>query len=893
MSAERERLEKRRDKTERWSAWGPYVSERQWGTVREDYSPYGTAWEYLPHDHARSRAYRWGEDGIGGISDDHQHLCFAVALWNGNDPIVKERLFGLTNHEGNHGEDVKEYYFYQDNLPSHAYMKMLYRYPHGAYPYAALVQENARRTKADPEFELIDTGIFDEDRFFDVTIEYAKAGPEDISIRITVVNQGPQAAALHLLPTLWFRNTWSWRDGSNKPRLERRQPDGDGAVGLIVANHERSGERRLYCEGHDELLFTENETNYERLFGVANARPYVKDSIDACVVHGRRDAVNPDGVGTKASAHYALELQGRQSRSIRLRLCANDPGDRPFDAFDALFETRRAEADEFYAQILNVPLPDDQRAIARQAFAGMLWNKQYYYYVVQEWLDGDPAMPPPPPERKRGRNCGWEHFHSADIFSMPDTWEYPWFAEWDLAFHCIVFALIDPDFAKHQLILLTHEWFQHPNGEVPAYEWAFGDANPPLLAWAAHRIYQIENKMLGRTDPLFLERVFQKLLLSFTWWVNRKDAEGNNVFQGGFLGLDNIGVIDRDATMPPGVYLDQSDGTSWMGVFSGNMLAIALELAPISTAYQDIASKFFAHFLYIAKAVNEIGGEGLWDDADGFYYDVLRVDGRESTPLRVRSVVGLIPIIANEVAEPGTLARLPELAKRVRWFVRHRPDLTQTIAYMERGGIEERYLLALVNGDKLVRILRRMLDESEFLSPYGIRSLSRVYAERPYVLALGGSNHEIAYEPAESRSGEFGGNSNWRGPVWFPINYLLIEALQKLHYYYGDDFKVEMPTGSGTYLTLWEVATELSHRLIALFERDGTGRRAVFGTNATFQDNPLWRDLVPFYEYFHGDTGAGLGASHQTGWTGVVAKLILQCGEYCGQERHPLGETSA
>jgi hypothetical protein len=888
MNAERERLAKRQQKQEHWAKWGPYVSERQWGTVREDYSPGGTAWDYFPHDHARSRAYRWGEDGIGGICDDRQLLCLAVSCWNGKDPILKERLFGLTNGEGNHGEDVKEYYFYLDNVPSHAYMKMLYRYPHNEYPYAWLVEENRRRTKADPEFELVDTGIFAEDRFFDVVIEYAKAAPGDIHARISVVNQGLEAATIHLLPTLWFRNTWSWRHGSLKPAILREESHVPN-VDLLVAEHQRVGRMRLYCHRADELLFTENETNFERLFGASNPSPYVKDGFDSFIVHGRHDAVNPNGVGTKAGALYALTLAPHETKTIRLRLTDCEVSGNPFDGADTIVEKRRIEADEFYADVASVPLDDDLRSIQRQAFAGILWSKQFYYYVVQEWLDGDPAMPSPPAQRRFGRNSDWAHLHAADVLSMPDTWEYPWFAQWDLAFHCVVLALLDPDYAKEQMNVLTREWYLAPNGEIPAYEWAFGDVDPPLWAWAARRVYQIDAKISGTKDKLFLERVFQKLLLCFTWWVNRKDPYGKNVFQGGFLGLDNIGVIDRDATLPSGVRLDQSDGTSWMAVFAGNMLAIALELAGDDPAYEDIASKFFAHVLYIAKAMNEIGGDGLWDGTDGFYYDVLHVDGREPIPLRVRSLVGLIPLAACEVAENDTLTKLPDFAKRVDWFVRHRPDLTESIAYLKQDGIEQRHLLAIVDSDKLILLLRRMLDPAEFLSPFGIRSVSRFHLEHPYVLSIGETTHTIGYEPAESRTGTFGGNSNWRGPVWFPINFLLIEALQKLHYYYGDNFKVEMPVGSGYYMTLWEVASDLSQRLISIFERDHqSGRRAVFGGNGTFSNNPLWSDLIPFYEYFNGDDGAGLGASHQTGWTSLVGKLILQCGEYGGQEKHPL-----
>ena len=881
MNAERERLDKRRDKTEHWSWWGPYVSERQWGTVREDYSPYGTAWEYFPHDHARSRAYRWGEDGIAGISDLHQRLCFALTLWNGKDPILKERLFGLTNGQGNHGEDVKEYYFYLDNVPSHAYMKMLYRYPHEAYPYQWLVEENARRTKNDPEFELIDTGIFNGNRFFDAYVEYAKDSPEDILVRITAINSGDATAMLHLLPTLWFRNTWSWRNGSYKPSLRDASPSGVSELRTIGAQHQDLGDFRLYIDGACDLLFTENETNYQRLYGAQNPAPYVKDGINDYVVAGNTGAINPERTGTKAAAHFVRELKPGETFSIRMRLAKREFSSDPFTGFDDTFEKRRIEADEFYRDVLNAPLDDDQRAVARQAFAGILWSKQFYYYVVQEWLDGDPAMPAPPASRKDGRNADWSFFHAADILSMPDTWEYPWFAAWDMAFHCVVLALVDPDHAKKQLNLLMREWYMHPNGQLPAYEWAFGDVNPPIMAWAAMRVYQIEARRTGREDRLFLERVFQKLLLSFTWWVNRKDAEGNNIFQGGFLGLDNIGVFDRNMTLPAGVTLDQSDGTAWMAIFSANMLQIAIELAMRDAGYEEIASKFFVHFLYIAKAMNQ-ADEGLWDETDGFYYDALRRDGK-SIRLRVRSLVGLLPLVACAVSEGKILTSLPDLAKRVRWFVQNRPDLVEMLAYMEQAGVGERYLLALVDGDKMLRLLRRMLDPGEFLSPYGIRSLSRVHLEHPYTLDVAGHHFSIDYEPAESRSGTFGGNSNWRGPVWFPPNFLLIEALQKLHYYFGDDFKVEMPAGSGNYATLWEVATDLSERLVRIFTRDASGRRAVFGGNATFQNDPLWRDNIPFYEYFHGDNGAGLGASHQTGWTAVVTKLILQNAEYQGK----------
>jgi hypothetical protein len=885
MNAERKRLGKARDKA-LWHRWGPYLSERQWGTVREDYSPCGTAWEYLPHDHARSRAYRWGEDGIAGICDRYQQLCFAVALWNGQDPILKERLFGLTGNEGNHGEDVKEYYFFLDALPSHAYMKMLYRYPQAEYPYAGLVEENRRRTRLDPEFELIDTGVLDGDRFFDVYIEYAKAAPDDILARITVVNRGPERAKLTLLPTIWFRNVWSWKAGVAKPKLEEDAAAPD--IKLVRATHERLGTFRLYCEEAEELLFTENETNAERLFGVPNSSPYVKDGISDCIVTGARDRIDPSQMGTKCAAWYALDVSSGESQVVRLRLTNRTLGE-PFDDFEKVFEQRIAEADEFYRDVNGFPVSDDERMVQRQALAGLLWSKQFYNYVIHDWLAGDPLQPRPPASREHGRNSGWDHFYSDDVLAMPDTWEYPWFAAWDLAFHCIALSLIDPEFAKIQLSLLTREYYMHPNGQIPAYEWAFGDVNPPVQAWAAYRVFKIERKQTGKGDLFFLERVFQKLLLNFTWWVNRKDVAGRNVFQGGFLGLDNIGIFDRSATLPEGGRLDQADGTSWMGVFTLNMFAIALELALEMPVYEDIASKFFEHFLLIADAMNKIGGDedrGLWDDEDGFYYDYLHANGNV-IPLRIRSLVGLIPLLAVETFDGTIRQKLPNLANKIAWFVQNRPDLIENIAEMNVGGVGIHHILSIVDRDQLKLLLRRMLDEDEFLSPFGIRSLSREHADRPYSLLLDGREYRIDYEPAEATSGLFGGNSNWRGPVWFPINFLIIEALQKYHYFYGDDFKVEMPTGSGNLMTLWEVSMELSHRLMRIFARDADGRRAVFGENETFQRNPLWRDYVPFYEYFHGDNGAGLGASHQTGWTALVAKLIQQHGEYCGQGKHP------
>jgi hypothetical protein len=887
-SAEHRRLQEDADRTAYWRRWGPYVSARQWGTVREDYSATGEAWAYFPHDAARSRAYRWGEDGIFGICDNHQRLCFALALWNGEDAILKERFFGLSGPEGNHGEDVKEYYFYVDNVPTHSYMKALYKYPHHAFPYEDLVRENGRRTKEDPEYELLDTGIFADNAYFDVMVEYAKFTPDDIAIAITVVNRGGERRQLRLLPTLWFRNTWSWLP-SEKPTLSaQRYLDG---TQVVFAHHRKLGDRYLYCQSGCELLFTENETNTERIYGVPNPSPYVKDSFDAYVVHGDQSAVNPAQIGTKAAASYRLDIPAGASVTVKLRLSPQQTGGAPFGPeFDDILVRRAREADEFYAVVNPYALAEERRHVQRQAFAGMLWCKQFYQYVVREWLEGDPLQPPPPESRWDGRNHNWQQVFSDDILSMPDNWEYPWFAAWDLAFHVIVLALVDPALAKHQLLLLTREWYMHPNGQVPAYEWSFDDVNPPVQAWAALRIFQIEEKMTGRRDTVFLERVFQKLLMNFTWWVNRKDAEGSNVFQGGFLGLDNIGVFDRDAQLPTGGTIDQSDGTSWMGVYSLNMLAIAVVLAQTNVAYEDIASKFFEHFLYIAAAMNSIGekGFGLWDEEDGFYYDVLRLPDGTHFPLKVRSAVGLIPLLAVQTVDASIVNTLPAFARRLRWFIENRPDLRVNIARVDDHGVAGRRMLSIIWPDKLRRILHRMLDESEFLSPYGLRSLSKMHKDHPYVLEAGGTRYVVSYEPAESRSGTFGGNSNWRGPIWFPLNYLIIEALQHYHYFLGDDFLIEFPTGSGNMLTLWEIATELSHRLIDLFDRDGAGRRPVYGGTEIFQRDPRWRDHILFFEYFNGDNGAGLGASHQTGWTGIVAKLLQQCAEYCGQNKHPL-----
>ena len=890
LTPEHERLEQDHERSVYWKRWGPYVSERAWGTVREDYSPNGTAWDYFPHDEARSKAYRWGEDGLAGICDRHQQLCFALALWNGHDPILKERLFGLTGPEGNHGEDVKEYYYYLDNTPTHSYMKYLYKYPQAEYPYTHLKEENARRGRTDPEYELIDTGIFDDDRYFDVFVEYAKVGPEDILIRMTIINRGPETATLDLLPTLWFRNTWTWE--SNAPRPLLRQYEGKltsmtyHVISVEPGQDTASsfdGQRWLYCQGAPSLLFTENETNTERLYRVPNARPYVKDSINDYIVQGKHDAVNPENQGTKVSTHYHLTLVPGETQTVLLRLSDKAPEDiLPFDeTFAETFAQRIQEADEFYAAIMPTSLAEDATRVQRQAFAGMLWGKQFYYYDVKTWLAGDPTEPSPPPERLTERNHDWTTLYNADVLSMPDKWEYPWYAAWDLAFHCVTFALIDPDFAKEQLILLLREWYMHPNGQIPAYEWAFSDVNPPVHAWAAYQVYKIEEHLKGQGDRDFLERIFQKLLLNFTWWVNRKDYEGQNVFQGGFLGLDNIGVFDRNMPLPNGAHIEQSDGTSWMGMYCLNMLTIALELAQENRAYSDIASKFFEHFVYIAHAMNDIGPEGieLWDDQDGFYYDVLHESEKEHIPLKVRSMVGLIPLFAITILESSLIDELPSFKRRMQWFINNWEDIHKHLESWEEIG-HGHMLLAIVNSEKLPRILKVMLDESEFLSSYGLRALSRYHLEHPYSLEMGGVIHSVDYEPAESTTGLFGGNSNWRGPIWFPLNYLIVQSLHTFYHFYGDSMKVEFPTGSGTLMNLEQVADELSRRLISIFVRDDVGRRAVHGGVEKFQRDPHWRDLLLFYEYFHGDNGAGLGANHQTGWTGLVANLLQQSGEY-------------
>jgi hypothetical protein len=878
-TAEHLRLEQSRLRQEHWRRWGPYLSERAWGTVREDYSAGGDAWEYFPHDVARSRAYRWNEDGLAGISDRHQKICFALALWNERDAILKERLFGVSNAEGNHGEDVKEYYFYLDNTPTHSYMRCLYKYPQAAFPYEQLVEENGRRTRQDPEFELGDTNVFAGDRYFDVEAEYAKAGPEDILIRITATNRGPEPARLHLLPTVWFRNLWTWHPGFERPVAR-------AAASAIALTERAYGARWLHFAGTPDLWFTENETNTERLFHDPPPSPFTKDAFHRFLIDGEHTAINPARQGTKAAIHLPLTIAPGARVTIALRLNDQPPGSEAASlggAFDRVFDTRKREADEFYSTVIPATLSPDAANVMRQALAGLLWSKQYYHYIVKTWLDGDAGQPPPPAERLHGRNSQWTHVYNSDVIAMPDTWEYPWYAAWDLAFHAVALSVVDPDFAKDQLLLLLREWYMHPNGQLPAYEWSFGDVNPPVHAWAALRVYQIERKRRGTGDRAFLERIFQKLLLNFTWWVNRKDAAGMNVFQGGFLGLDNIGVFDRSKPLPTGGYLEQSDATSWMAMYCLNMLAIAMELASRNPVYEDVASKFWEHFLNIAHAMagGRMQGDDvpdLWDNDDGFFYDVLHGADGTRTPLRVRSLVGLIPLLAVQTMESNVLDRLGGFSRRMSWFIRHRPDLTANVACMDTRGAGDRRLLAVVDRDRLARVLEVMLDEREFLSPYGIRSISAIHRERPYSLIANGVEYRVDYEPAESTTNLFGGNSNWRGPIWFPINFLLIEALQRFHHYYGDSVTVECPTGSGVRMTLDQVAAELSRRLTRIFLRDKEGRRPVCGATELFK-RPEWGDLIPFHEYFNGDTGAGLGASHQTGWTALVAKLLQQSGE--------------
>ncbi|MHB1676207.1 MAG: MGH1-like glycoside hydrolase domain-containing protein [Sulfuriferula sp.] len=852
-----------------WRRWGPYLSERQWGTVREDYSPHGEAWEYFSHDHARSRAYRWGEDGIAGISDKFQHLCLSLVLWNGRDPILKERLFGLTNGEGNHGEDVKELYYYLDATPTHSYLKMLYKYPQQEFPYAWLVEENRRRNKEMPEFELIDTGMFNEDRYFDVFVEYAKNDTHDLLMLITAHNRGPEDAPLHILPQVWFKNEWSWEHPSIKPEMSVNEP------GCIVMQHAKLGTYHCYLDDDPDLLFCDNETNVQRLYGMPD-KGYFKDAFHEYIISNHHHAVNPQQTGTKAAGHFSYTIPAHDKIEVRVRL-SKAPNQRPFIDFDTIVNLRRNEADAYYTELQTDLADEDAKLIQRQALAGMIWSKQFYSFDIPRWLDGDPAMPPPPAQRRHGRNSDWLHLNNADIISMPDTWEYPWYAAWDLAFHCVTLAMIDPAFAKNQLLLMTRVWYMHPNGQIPAYEWAFGDVNPPVHAWAAWEVYKTErdaNGGVGDTD--FLERTLHKLLLNFTWWVNRKDAEGNNVFQGGFLGLDNIGVFDRSAPLPTGGYINQADGTSWMAMYSLNLMRIALELAQYNRTYEDIATKFFEHFLYIAKAMNNIGGQGigLWDENDQFYYDVLRTPDGELMPLKLRSMVGLIPLYAVEIIEPELLDKLPDFKFRLEWFMKYRPELAALVSNWSEPGRGNRRLLSLLRGHRMKRLLQRMLDETEFLSDYGVRSLSRAHCDQPYVFCCDELPLSVKYQPAESEAGMFGGNSNWRGPIWFPVNYLLITSLRRFAGYYGEEFKIECPTGSGNYLSIHEIADELTLRLTRLFRKNAIGHRPVYGDQTKLQSDPHFCDYILFHEYFHGDTGRGVGASHQTGWTGLIAKLL-------------------
>jgi hypothetical protein len=866
-----------------WRKWGPYLSERQWGTVREDYSPGGDAWDYFSHDQARSRAYKWGEDGLAGFSDDHSQLCFALALWNEKDPILKERAYGLTNSEGNHGEDVKEYYFYIDSTPTHSYMKYLYKYPHAAFPYENLWRTSKKRSRDEFEYELIDTGVFDDNRYFDVFVEFAKTSPEDTLIQITAHNRGPEAAPLHILPHLWFRNTWSWGDENAKPQL--REIESSSNVRVIQSDHAGLGTRYLSVEGATELLFTENETNHERVFGQPNASPYVKDAFHAYIVNGNQEAVNPAQRGTKSAAHFITNVPAGESVRVRLRL--SDVAPNPQNtaeffgkAFDSLLAVRQREADEFYNALSPAALTADQKNVMRQALAGMLWSKQHYYFDLDQWLEEHGAHPLRTTGARNVRNAGWFHMVNDDVISMPDKWEYPWYAAWDLAFHTIAISIADLDFAKHQLNLMLDELYLHPNGQIPAYEWNFSDVNPPVHAWATYFIYSLEKQRTGQGDVAWLKSAFQKLLLNFTWWINRKDREGRNVFEGGFLGLDNIGVFDRSAPLPTGGFLEQADGTAWMALFCQNMLQLAVELSEHDEVYQDMASKFLEHFFSIAAAMDRIGEhqDEMWDEQDGFFYDLLRLPDGTGYRLKVRSMVGLLPLCAATVVSKEALVRNPKLIARVRRYLQLHPELTTMIASPYKDGVNGRRLLAILNEDKLRRVLSKMLDENEFLSPYGIRALSQYHRDHPYILNLGGQEFRVDYLPAESNTAMFGGNSNWRGPIWMPVNALLIRALLNLYVYYGDEFQVECPTGSGNQMTLFEVTQELIRRLSNIFVRDENGKRAVYGGTDKFQNDPYWRDYILFYEYFHGDNGAGLGASHQTGWTGVIARLIQMNG---------------
>jgi Glycosyl hydrolase family 63 C-terminal domain len=891
---ETERLAAARDKKAPWKKWGPYLSERQWGTVREDYSQDGNAWNYFSHDQARSRAYHWGEDGLAGLSDDRQLLCFSLALWNGKDPILKERLFGLTNSEGNHGEDVKEYYFYLDSTPTHSYMKYLYKYPQAGFPYTDLVATGRRRNRGDMEYELLDTGIFNDDRYFDVFVEYAKQSPEDVLIQISVSNRAPEPATLHVLPTLLFRNVWTWWPGAPRPLLQ--QATSKNGWRVIAASHPQLGERYLYSEGDAPLLFAENETNNERIFGTPNASPYVKDGINDYVVNGKLDAVNPGHTGTKAAAHYQLSVDAGQTATLRLRLSDLAPAaiGNPFKTFAQNMQARRREADEFYRSITPPRVSEDEARVMRQALSGMLWSKQYFAFDVDKWLEehnADPMRPGAPAMR----NSEWFHMVNEHVISMPDKWEYPWYAAWDLAFHTLALSTVDVDFAKEQLDLMLQEFFLHPTGQIPAYEWNFSDVNPPVHAWATIFLYRTEQALHGEGDLEFLKRSFAKLMLNFSWWVNRKDRFGKNVFEGGFLGLDNIGVFDRSAALPTGGHLEQADGTAWVSLFCQNMLEIAVELAANDLFFEDMAIKFANHFLWIARALNQTGPGGMWDEEDGFYYDVLRFPDGQATRLKVRSMVGLLPLCATTVIEPWQRERVPRVMEVTRERVLRMPELLQSIHPTGPGhlGHDERGIIALVNPQRLRRILSRMLDEEEFFSPYGIRALSRYHVEHPYVFNVDGQEYRVNYLPAESDSGMFGGNSNWRGPIWLPVNVLLIRALLQYYLYYGDDFKVECPTGSGNMMNLFEVAREIANRLAKIFLRDESGRRPVYGGTQKFQTDPNWKDYILFYEYFHGDNGAGLGASHQTGWTGLVAKLIEIFGRLDGARFLEAGKTGA
>jgi hypothetical protein len=887
MTAERQRLDEARQVSpignRPWKKWGPYLSERQWGTVREDYSEGGNAWDYFTHDQARSRAYRWGEDGLAGISDDQQRLCFALALWNGKDPILKERLFGLTNSESNHGEDVKEYYFYLDSTPTHSYMKYLYKYPQAAYPYSDLVETSRRRNRQEFEYELLDTGVFDQDRYFDVFVEYAKESPEDILIQVSVYNRGPLAAQLHVLPTLWFRNQWSWHDGCDRPIVH--EIAGTPAVSIVKAVDAELGERYLYCDGGVPLLFTENETNTQRIFGVPNRSAYVKDGINNYIVYGQEAAVNPDKRGTKVAAHYRRTVQPGKCEIVRLRLSDLAPtafaqSDKkiagPFGTdFEHALAARRKEADEFYATVIPSTLNADAANVMRQALAGMLWSKQFYLYDVGKWLEERGSDPFKETRKQAPRNDLWHHMYNADVISMPDKWEYPWYAAWDLAFHVLALTLVDPDFGKQQLKLMLRERYMHPNGQIPAYEWNFGDVNPPVHAWSTFFTYGLDRAQRGEGDREWLKSVFQELLLNFTWWVNRKDRFGRNLFQGGFLGLDNIGVFDRSAPLPTGGYLEQADGTAWMALYCQSMLQIATELAHTDSDYMDMCLKFVEHFLWIASSMTHVGGgTGMWDEEDGFFYDVLRLPDGGAQRLKVRSMVGLLPLCASTVFDGGLLAEHPELAQRLRWFLGARPELVANIHNPWKRGVAGRLLCSILSETKIRRVLARMLDENEFLSPFGLRSLSHYHRDHPYVFRAGGQDYRVSYLPAESDTGMFGGNSNWRGPVWMPANVLLIRALLQYYSYFGDDFLVECPTGSGQRMNLYQVAEEIARRLASIFLKDQNGRRPIYGGTGKFQADPHWRDCLLFYEYFHGDNGAGLGASHQTGWTGIIARTM-------------------